>query len=46
VLVVSLDGVPPRHAVQVLSQVQGLGGQVGVAEGPGSGTITVRIPCV
>jgi signal transduction histidine kinase len=45
VLVVSLDGVPARHAVQVLSQVQGLGGQVGVAEGPGSGTITVRIPC-
>ena len=45
VLVVSLDGVPARYAVQVLSQVQGLGGQVGVAEGPGSGRITVRIPC-
>jgi len=44
-LVVSLDGVPGRHAVQVLSQVQGLGGQVSVAEAPGSGRITVRIPC-
>jgi signal transduction histidine kinase len=44
-LVISLHGVPARHAVGMLGHVRGLGGQVGVAEGSGSGTIEVRIPC-
>jgi signal transduction histidine kinase len=45
VLVISLDGVPVRHAVQILSQVRGIGGQVSVAEASGSGRIEMRIPC-
>jgi signal transduction histidine kinase len=44
-LVISLDGVPARHAVGILSQVRELGGQVSVAAASGPGTITMRIPC-
>jgi signal transduction histidine kinase len=45
VLVIVLDGVPARHAVEILDQVRWLGGQVSVAEGSGAGPIKVRIPC-
>jgi len=45
VLVIVLDGVPTRHAVEILDQVRGLGGQVSVVEASGAGRITVRIPC-
>ncbi|MGY1625210.1 sensor histidine kinase [Geodermatophilus sp. SYSU D00965] len=44
-LVICLYGVPTRHAGGILGHVRGLGGQVGVAGEPGSGTIEVRIPC-
>jgi signal transduction histidine kinase len=44
-LVVSLEGVPAGHAVGILSHVRALGGQVGVAEAPGTTRIEVRIPC-
>ena len=45
VLVIVMNGVPARHAVESLDQVRGLGGQVSVAEASGSGTITMSIPC-
>jgi hypothetical protein len=44
-LVICLAGVPTQHAAGILSHVQALGGQVGVAEAPESATIEVRIPC-
>jgi signal transduction histidine kinase len=45
VLVIVMNGVPARLAVESLDQVRGLGGQVSVAEASGSGRITMRIPC-
>jgi DMSO/TMAO reductase YedYZ molybdopterin-dependent catalytic subunit len=45
VLVIVLDGVPARHAVEMLAEVRGLGGEVSVAEASGAGRIEVRIPC-
>jgi signal transduction histidine kinase len=45
VLVIVMDGVPARHAVEILDKVRGLGGQVSVVETSGPGAIKVRIPC-
>ncbi|MDT7649530.1 MAG: hypothetical protein QOI36_936 [Pseudonocardiales bacterium] len=45
VLAVELTGVDVRHAEPMLDQVRRLGGTIDVAGGPGSGTITARIPC-
>jgi signal transduction histidine kinase len=45
VLDIVLDGVPARHAVQILNHVRGVGGQVDVVEASGSRRIQVRIPC-
>ena len=45
VLVVTLDGVPARHAAQVLGHIRALGGQVSVTPAPDPTTITMRIPC-
>jgi signal transduction histidine kinase len=45
VLVVSLDGVPTRHAAQMLSHVRAIGGEVDVTEASDPGTITMRVPC-
>jgi signal transduction histidine kinase len=45
VLAVELTGVDVRHAEPMLDQVRRLGGTIDVAGGPGTGTITARIPC-
>jgi signal transduction histidine kinase len=45
VLDIVLDGVPARHAAEILNHVRGVGGQVDVVEASGSGRIQVRIPC-
>jgi signal transduction histidine kinase len=45
VLVVAVSGVDVRHAEAMLDQVRRLGGTIDVAGGPGTGTITARIPC-
>ena len=44
-LVVSLDGVPARHATLMLSHIRAIGGEVTVAAAPDPETITMRIPC-
>jgi signal transduction histidine kinase len=45
VLDVVVDGVPVRLASVMGDQVRGLGGEVTTEGGPGTGSITVSIPC-
>ena len=45
VLGIVVDGVPVRLASVMGDQVRGLGGEVTTAGGPGTGSITVSIPC-